>query len=132
MFTMNSINLMLGSKSFCGVNMKRIGDDKPGILRLSITEVLKLFASGDLRSCVLDQKNNVFKWTEVAKVQLLMESRKTVGKIVFLVEDNEEENEDEEKDEENDEDDDKDEEKDDADETEGQRKDDEEEASGDD
>jgi NADPH2:quinone reductase len=81
MLTLSSIDLMLGSKSFVGVNLKRLADNKPQIVVAALTELLKLFQSGAL---TLDPPTT-YPWEKIGEAHQLLESRKTTGKLVMLV-----------------------------------------------
>jgi NADPH2:quinone reductase len=81
MLTISSIDLMKGSKSFCGVNVKRIADHKPQIIALVLSQVLKLFESGGIKS----EKPTEVPWTELPKAHSDLENRKTTGKLVAIV-----------------------------------------------
>jgi len=83
MTTMNSISLMIGSKSFIGVNMKRIADRKKNIVRKELQELYKLFLSGVLKPEVQTE----WTWAEVVKAHQLLESRGSTGKIVLTIPD---------------------------------------------
>jgi NADPH:quinone reductase-like Zn-dependent oxidoreductase len=66
---------------FYGVNMKRIGDNRPDILRSELVEILALFESGKLFSHV----TQVMNWHRIGEAHQAMESRATSGKIVLFV-----------------------------------------------
>jgi len=83
MTTMNSIALMLGSKSFVGVNMKRIADVRKDVVRREFAELYKLFLSGTLKPEVQTE----WSWTEVVKAHQMLESRGSTGKIVLTIPD---------------------------------------------
>lgn len=72
------IFLVGSSKSIIGVNMLNIGDDKPEVLARCMKEVADLVKSGKLKPHV----GAKFKATEIAAAHDLLESRKSMGKIV--------------------------------------------------
>lgn len=73
-----AIGLMMRSKSIIGVNMLKIGDNKPEILKYCLTEVTKLIQSGALKPHVGAE----YKSTEIADAHALLESRKSIGKVI--------------------------------------------------
>ncbi len=72
------IFLVGSSKSILGVNMLNIGDDKPEILARCMKNVADLVKSGKLKPHV----GSRFKASEIAQAHDLLESRKSIGKIV--------------------------------------------------
>lgn len=72
------IGLVMGSKSVIGVNMLNIGDDKAHILKRCMNGVIDLVKKGELKPHVGAE----FKAEDIAKAHDLLESRKSVGKIV--------------------------------------------------
>lgn len=81
MVTHNSIDMMLGSKGFIGLNMKRIADKKPQLVSKMCREVIRLIEDGD----ITPDKPAEYNWTDIAKVHHLLENRKTTGKIVMII-----------------------------------------------
>ncbi len=73
-----AIGLMMRSKSIIGVNMLKIGDNKPEMLNYCLTEVTKLIANGKLKPHV----GATFNAEEIAKAHTLLESRKSIGKVI--------------------------------------------------
>ncbi|MGV6860958.1 MAG: zinc-binding dehydrogenase [Putridiphycobacter sp.] len=72
------IGLMMRSKSIIGVNMLKIGDNKPQLLNRCLVEVTKL---------IQDQKLNPhvgaeFGVDQIVEAHDLLESRKSMGKII--------------------------------------------------
>lgn len=83
MITLSSIELMMNSRAFYGVNMKRVADKKPQLLAHSLQEVMKLFENGALDIKQLDILE--MEWNRVAEAHNLLENRKTVGKVVLTI-----------------------------------------------
>jgi len=81
MLTVNAIDLLLSSISFCGVNMKRVGDQRPDILKECIDGVLKMFQEGSLRIHI----HKVYDWKQLHEAHNDIESRGTMGKLVIQV-----------------------------------------------
>jgi len=81
MITFNVISMLMQSKGFFGVNMKRIGDTKPNLLQSELHQIMKLFHEGILKSEV----SQVFPWDETGKATMLLENRKTTGKIILTI-----------------------------------------------
>lgn len=71
------IGTMMRSKSIIGVNMLKIGDNKPKTLQYCMTEVVKLVNNGSLKAHV----GGVFQVDEIAKAHALLEGRQSKGKI---------------------------------------------------
>lgn len=72
------ISLVMGSKSVLGVNMLNIGDEQPHVLKRCMDEVIKLVKEGKLKPHVGAE----FKHLDIGKAHDLLESRKSVGKVV--------------------------------------------------
>lgn len=72
------IGLVMGSKSVIGVNMLNIGDEKPHILKRCMNEVITLVKANKIKPHVGAE----FLATDIAKAHSLLESRKSIGKIV--------------------------------------------------
>jgi NADPH:quinone reductase-like Zn-dependent oxidoreductase len=87
MATMNSIDMLMSSRSLCCVNMKQIGDHRRDVLRADLQHVLDLLEEGKFKLDVSEERH----WNEVGEMQKLMEDRKTTGKIVFVIPKKEEE-----------------------------------------
>lgn len=75
------IGLMMKSKSVCGVNMLRIADDKPMVLRDCLSKVVEMALKGELNP----QVGNVYSWEDLAKAHDDLESGKSTGKLVINV-----------------------------------------------
>jgi len=71
------IKLMMNSQSIIGVNMLKIGDDRPNQLTACLNGVMRLHKSGVVRP-VLDKE---FNYTEIAEAHSRLEFRKSIGKI---------------------------------------------------
>jgi len=82
MFTFNTIDLLLGAKSFVGVNMKRFAEARPQVVAEYLTKIVELFASGKLKTHV----SKVYDWVDVNQAHKAIESRGTTGKLVLRVE----------------------------------------------
>jgi len=87
MISLSSIDMMLNSKSFCGVNMKIVADKKPKVLEYCWNEVIENFTSGKLSF----EPATELPWTEIGKALDQLEHRQTTGKIVLLIPEDEEE-----------------------------------------
>jgi len=72
------IGLMMRSKSIIGVNMLKIGDNKPKLLTKCLVEVTQLIKEGKLNPHV----GGVFSVAQIADAHQLLENRKSMGKIV--------------------------------------------------
>lgn len=71
------ISLMMQSKSMIGINMLKIADTKPKVLKHCLNEVVKLYQSGKLSL----ENGGDFQFTELNKAHDLLESGKSIGKI---------------------------------------------------
>lgn len=72
------IGLMMRSKSVIGVNMLKIGDNKPKILNKCLTEVTQLIKDGKLNPHV----GREFSVDHIADAHEFLENRKSIGKII--------------------------------------------------
>lgn len=71
------IQFMMSSKTIIGVNMLRIGDDRPQVLKRCLDEVVKLIDKG-----VLDPKiAKVYKIDELSEALNFLKNRKSIGKV---------------------------------------------------
>lgn len=70
---------IIPSKSFIGVNMLRIADEKPQILQHCLEGTIALYQQGVCKPFV----GKVFHAKEIAKAHQLLESRQSTGKIVI-------------------------------------------------
>ena len=78
---MMPIGLVMISKSVMGVNMLKIGDERPEILRRCMENVITLVTNGKLKPYV----GGRFKFDEIGKAHDLLESRKSIGKLVVFI-----------------------------------------------
>ena len=72
------IGLMMRSKSVVGVNMLKIGDNKPKLLSKCLIEVTQLIKDGKLNPYV----GGEFNVSDIAEAHALLENRKSIGKII--------------------------------------------------
>ena len=72
------IGTMMRSKSIVGVNMLKIGDNKPQTLSRCMREVAQLIQKDILNPHV----GGRFNFSEIDKAHDLLESRKSIGKII--------------------------------------------------
>lgn len=72
--------LLSGSKAIIGVNMLRIADNKPAILQRAMKALVESVKSGEIKPHVGAE----FKIEDISKAHALLESRKTVGKVVVF------------------------------------------------
>lgn len=73
------IALMMRSRSLIGVNMLKIADNNPQVLKHCLDEVVKLSQKGELKI----RSGTVFSSAELAKAHALLESGKSIGKIAI-------------------------------------------------
>jgi len=83
MLTLSSIELMMGSKAFVGVNMFRVSQQRQEILAEILGKIKDLFEAGKLRTFV----HKTYKWTQIDDAHKDLESRGTTGKVVLEIED---------------------------------------------
>lgn len=69
--------LLMESRSIIGVNMLRIADYRPDILKICIDETLKLLEENKISPVV----GEIYTSDNISKAHMDMEARKTVGKI---------------------------------------------------
>jgi NADPH2:quinone reductase len=72
------IALMMRSKSVIGVNMLKVGDNKPKLLTKCLTEVTQLIKNGKLQPHV----GGEFMVDKIADAHEFLESRKSIGKVI--------------------------------------------------
>jgi NADPH:quinone reductase-like Zn-dependent oxidoreductase len=72
------IGTMMRSKSILGVNMLKIGDNKPATLHRCLQEVAELVLKGEVKPHI----GGRFSSKEIAKAHALLEDRKSIGKII--------------------------------------------------
>jgi NADPH:quinone reductase-like Zn-dependent oxidoreductase len=70
---------IIPSKSFIGVNMLRIADEKPEILQHCLEETVKLYLQGVCKPFA----GNVFPAKDIAKAHQMIENRRSVGKVAI-------------------------------------------------
>jgi NADPH2:quinone reductase len=71
---------MMTSKSLLGVNMLKIADNKPEVLKRCLENVVRLVEEGVFKP----QGGKVFKTSEIAEAHKFLEGRKSVGKVVCV------------------------------------------------
>jgi len=81
MLTFSTVDLMLNSKSFIGVNMKKFGEAKPNVVAEYLSKIIELFTAEKLRTIVKE-----YSWEEISTAHRDIESRHTSGKLVLRVE----------------------------------------------
>jgi NADPH2:quinone reductase len=81
MSTLNSIDLLLHSKGFYAVNMKAIANKRMSIAQRAAQQVMKLF---EQKAIELDTITEM-PWEKISEAHVLIESRKSIGKIVLIV-----------------------------------------------
>lgn len=74
------IEFLTSSKSFLGINMLRIADNRPEILARCIKHVVDMTVSGELKPVV----GKTFPHTELAAAHEYLASRQSVGKVAVL------------------------------------------------
>ncbi len=75
------ISLLTHSKSIIGVNMLRIADHRPLVIKRCLENVVRLTEEGILNPVV----GGTFDFENIADAHALLESRKSMGKIVVYV-----------------------------------------------
>lgn len=73
------IALMMQSKGYIGVNMLKIGDEKPMLLKHCIEEVTKLVKDGKVNPHV----GGRYSVQQIAEAHEFLASRKSIGKIII-------------------------------------------------
>ena len=71
--------LMIGSRSVLGVNMLKIGDNRPDILSTCLKGIIKLYQDGQLKPL----QGGIYTANDFAKAHELLESGKSAGKITI-------------------------------------------------
>lgn len=71
------IGFMMGSKTLIGINMLKVADTKPNIIKHCLEQVFKLYNEGKIKPII----QNKFTSEEVNKAHILIESRKHIGKV---------------------------------------------------
>ncbi|MFD1552790.1 alcohol dehydrogenase [Putridiphycobacter roseus] len=72
------IGLMMRSKSIIGVNMLKIGDNKPKLLHKCLQEVTQLIKDGKVHPHI----GGTFNVADVAKAHEFLGSRNSIGKVI--------------------------------------------------
>ena len=68
---------IMASKSLIGVNMLRIADDRPLVLKRCLENVVRLYDEGVFRPAI----GAIFKAEEIAEAHKFLEERKSTGKV---------------------------------------------------
>lgn len=68
---------MMNSKSLLGVNMLKIADHKPLVLKRCLENVVRLVDEGIFKP----QGGKIFKASEIAEAHKYLEGRKSTGKV---------------------------------------------------
>jgi NADPH:quinone reductase-like Zn-dependent oxidoreductase len=75
----NPVFLLMASKSIIGVNMLRIADARPDLLKRCLTNVVALAVASEIHPTV----GGRFRADQIAEAHAFLESRKSTGKIVL-------------------------------------------------
>lgn len=76
------IALMMRSKNVLGVNMLKVADNKPEVLKHCLNEVVKLYREGHLKP----QSGGMYSADQLAEAHAALESGKTTGKLGVRIE----------------------------------------------
>jgi NADPH2:quinone reductase len=68
---------MMSSKSMIGVNMLKIADNKPNVLKRCLENVVRLVEEGVFKP----QGGKIFKAEDIAEAHKYLEQRKSIGKV---------------------------------------------------
>lgn len=71
------IQFMMQSRSIIGINMLRIADGRPELIKKSMNEVVNLITAGEIPAPV----GRIFNITQLGEAHDFLESRKSIGKI---------------------------------------------------
>ena len=71
---------MMSSKSLLGVNMLKIADGKPLVMKRCLENVVRLVEAGVFKP----QGGKIFKASDIAEAHKFLESRKSIGKVVCV------------------------------------------------
>jgi NADPH2:quinone reductase len=74
--------LMMSGRSLVGVNMLRVADHQPTLFKEILTELVDLLAAGRIKPLVDSTTRGVFPEKELSRAHQLLESGRTVGKLV--------------------------------------------------
>ena len=75
---LHPVVLLIKSQGMIGVNMLKIGDYQPRVLQRCLQKVTALAEKGEIKPHICA----VYKSTDIAEAHQLLESRKSIGKIV--------------------------------------------------
>ena len=75
---MSPVQLMISSQSIIGINMLRIADHKPTVLKRCLEKVVEMTENGSIDP----KEGGIFNIEELSKAHSLLESRRSVGKII--------------------------------------------------
>lgn len=75
---LHPIGLLMKAKTVIGINMLRIGENKPDYLKQTIEDVYEYYQKGVLKPTV----DSVFEAAEIAKAHERLEGRGSIGKVV--------------------------------------------------
>ena len=76
---MHPVGLLMNSIGVLGVNMLRIADHKPEILKHALDEVVGMAERKEIRPYV----GKEFKASEISEAHAFLENRKSIGKVVL-------------------------------------------------
>lgn len=72
------LGFMMGSKSLIGINMLKVADFKPNIIKTCLAEVFKLYQNGQIKPVI----GKEFGVSEINQAHQYIEDRSSIGKIV--------------------------------------------------
>ncbi len=72
----NPLFCMMNSRTICGVNMLKVGDDRPDILQICLREVVDMYQKGLIKPTV----HGVFPVDQIGQIHDDLENRKVIGK----------------------------------------------------
>ena len=72
------IGFMMGSKSLIGINMLKVADHKPQIIKQCLSEVFKLYREGKIKPVIKHSLSH----NELAQAHKIIENRSSIGKVV--------------------------------------------------
>lgn len=78
MIMLSPIGLIMHSKNILGINMLRIADDKPMVLKECLEQVIKLYNE----KALIPQSGGVYPIEKMAEAHTALESGKTTGKLI--------------------------------------------------
>jgi len=81
MLFFNLIPLLLKSQAVYGVNMKRLSEDRADLINIELSEIMNLFSQKKLKTIISKE----YSWKNISQAHQELQSRKSVGKIVLLV-----------------------------------------------